>query len=93
MGDPYVTDAQGRDIKIGMSANSAFAALGGESPSGYNGVQAVPPLSYDYPIRGTGHGDAADATNDSYVWWQICVQGGRVVGKLRANMDNMPLQC
>lgn len=66
-GDPYITDGQGQSIKRGMSAKDAFEALGGKAVSGYNGVQAVPPLSYDYPIRGTS------------TWWQICVKDGRVV--------------
>jgi hypothetical protein len=54
LGDPYITDAQGRSIRVGASATAVFRALGGIAESGYNGDQAVPPLTYDYPIRGTG---------------------------------------
>jgi len=89
MGDPYITDAQGRAIKIGTSARAAFRDLGGKSPSGYNGVQAVPPLSYDYPIRGSGTGDAGDVS-ENYLWWQICVKNGRIVSKVKGRMDSLP---
>jgi hypothetical protein len=91
MGDPYIADAQGRAIKVGMEASAAFRSLGGKSPSGYNGAQAVPPLSYDYPIQGTGNPD--DVTDDKTIWWQICVKNGRVSGKVRGHLGSLPEQC
>src|SRR4051794_15452088 len=62
-GDPYVTDDQMNQIRKGMSASAAFAALGGRADSGYNGGQAGPTRSYDYPVRGTGNPD--DVSDDS----------------------------
>ncbi len=88
-GDPYISDAQGEAITIGEPATTAFTALGGKAASGYNGQQAVPPLSYDYPISGTG--DPDDPMDSKTVWWQICVTSGAVSGKHRANMDNLPV--
>src|SRR6266566_9669343 len=78
-GDPYVTRAQVRRIRIGMSAKAAFRLLHGKAGSGQHTAQ---PFEYDYPIWGTGTGDAAgvgDAVNSSYSWLIICVKGGRVV--------------
>jgi hypothetical protein len=42
-------------------------------------------LQYDYPIWGTGKGDAAesstgDGLNTTYSWLALCIKGGRVVG-------------
>jgi hypothetical protein len=79
-GDPYVTWAQVRRVTVGMSAKATFRLLGGRAFSGQHTVQ---PFEYDYPIWGTGAGDAAggegDAPNSSYSWLIICVKGGRVV--------------
>jgi hypothetical protein len=91
--DPYISEAQARRIKVGMAATAAFRALGGKSPSGYNGIQAVPPLSYDYPISGTGSGDAADPVNESYTWFQVCVKDNRVIGMARGTLDSLGEQC
>jgi hypothetical protein len=93
MGDPYVSEAQVRQVKVGMSAIAAFRTLGGKAPSGYNGVQAVPPLSYDYPISGTGSGDAGDATNNSYTWLQVCVKKNTVSGTVRGKLESLGNQC
>lgn len=71
-----------------MPAAAAFRALGGKAGSGSNGIQAVPPLSYDYPIRGTGNPD--DPLSDKTVWWQICVEGGHVVGTVRGRISSLP---
>lgn len=90
-GDPYITEEQGRSVRIGERARRAFKALGGKADSGYNGQQAVPPLSYDYPVRGTGNPD--DVNDTKTVWWQVCVKHGRVVGKLRGHLDSLPAQC
>ena len=87
-GDPFITDAQGRAIRIGISATAAFPALSGEAPSGSNGAQAVPPLTYDYPIRGTGNPN--DVMDDNTIWWQLCVEGGLVIGKVRGTIDSLP---
>jgi len=88
-GDPYVTGAQVRKIKIGMSAQSAFRDLGGKSPSGHHAIQARPPLSYDYPILGTGKGDASDLGNaDSWSWLEVCVANGHVTGKGRGSLGS-----
>ncbi len=93
-GDPYITDTQGRAIKIGAGAGEVFRALGGKAASGANGMQAPFPHSFDYPIRGTGTGDAGGATNDSYKWWQICVsQRGQVVSKQRGPLGSLPTFC
>jgi hypothetical protein len=78
-GDPYVTRAQVRRITVGKSAKAAFRVLGGRA---YSGQQTLQPFEFDYPIWGTGTGDAAgvgDAVNSSYSWLIVCVQGGRVV--------------
>lgn len=85
-GDPYVTRAQIRRIRVGMSAKAAFRLLGGISDSGRHQDGTVPPLQYVYPIWGTGKGDAAgtgEALNTTYSWLQICIKGGRVVGTNR----------
>jgi hypothetical protein len=87
-GDPYVTDSQVRKITVGMSAGAAFRALGGKADSGYNGIQAVPPLSYDYPIRGRGNPD--DVNDTKTIYWQVCVKHGRISGKVRGRMDSLP---
>lgn len=49
-------------------------------------MQAVPPLSYDYPVRGAGNPD--DPMDTATVWWQICVLNGVVVGKQHGTMDS-----
>jgi hypothetical protein len=71
-----------------MSATDAFAQLGGRPGSGYNGIQAGPTKSYDFPIRGTGNPD--DVTDDSTIWWEVCVLHGRVVSKHRGRMGDLP---
>jgi len=71
-----------------MSARAAFGLLGGKAVSGANGVQAPPPHSYDYPIEGTGNPD--DVNDDKTIYLQVCVDGGRVVGKARGRMDSLP---
>lgn len=78
-GDPYVTRAQVRRIRVGMSANAAFRLLRGRADSGQHTAQ---PFEFDYPIWGTGTGDAAgvgEFVNSSYSWLIICVKDGRVV--------------
>lgn len=79
-GDPYVTWAQVRRVSVGMSAKATFRLLGGKA---YSGQHTVQPFEYDYPIWGTGTGDAAggedDAPNSTYSYLIICVKGGRVV--------------
>lgn len=90
-GDPYITDAEGSAIHTGMSAEAAFAALGGQSSSGSTGQQAGPVLGYDYPVKGTGNPD--DVMNDTSIWWQICVGYGRVVSTQRAKMDELAGRC
>jgi hypothetical protein len=79
-GDPYVTWGQVRRVTVGMSAKATFRLLGGRA---FSGQRTVQPFEYDYPIWGTGTGDAAggegDAPNSSYSWLIICVKGGRVV--------------
>ena len=40
-----------------MTAQAAFAALGGEAVSGSTGTQAPPPNGYNYPVKGTGNPD------------------------------------
>jgi hypothetical protein len=88
-GDPYVTAAQMRKIKIGMSAQRAFRDLGGKSPSGRHGKQGRPPLSYDYPILGSGKGDATDLGNaESWSWLEVCVANGHVTGKGRGRLGS-----
>jgi hypothetical protein len=76
-----------------MNAKAAFVLLGGRSPSGYNGVQAVPPLSYDYPIYKTGSGDPGDPMNDSYRWLQVCVKSGRVTGTVEGHLSALGNGC
>lgn len=90
-GDPIISDAQGRAVRVGESAADAFGSLGGKAVSGQNGSQAVPPLSYDYPVRGTGNPN--DVTDTGTIYWQICVQDGVVVSKQRAVMDRLPAMC
>ena len=87
-GDPYVTSAEAEAVKVGMSARAAFGLLGGKAVSGTNGGQAPPPHSYDYPIEGTGNPD--DVNDDKTIYLQVCVDGGRVVGKDRGRMDSLP---
>lgn len=90
-GDPFITDNQGRSIRIGETASQAFAALGGKASSGSNRPQAVPPFSYLYPVAGTGNPD--DVMDTSTVWWQLCVKGGVVVAKQRGTLDALPTSC
>jgi hypothetical protein len=90
-GDPVISDAQGRAVQIGEDADTAFASLGGQASSGSNGQQAVPPLSYDYPIAGTG--DPNDVMDGHTVWWQLCVKKGVVVSKQRGTMGEIPTLC
>ena len=56
-GNPYITDVAGKAIAPGMTAQAAFAALGGEAVSGSTGTQAPPPNGYNYPVKGTGNPD------------------------------------
>ena len=89
-GDPYVARAQIGRIRMGMSAKAAFRLLGGTSNSGQHQPGTVPPLQYDYPIWGTGKGDAAgngEFLNSSYSWLTICIKGGRVVGTNRVKIS------
>ncbi len=90
-GDPYISNAQGRALTVGMGASAAFQALGGKADSGDNGSQALPPKSYDYPVRGTGNPD--DPNDTKTIWWQICVKDGRVVGKVHGHLDSLPTRC
>lgn len=88
-----MTPAQIAAIHRGEPKRKAFAALGGVSPSGYQmpqGADAIGIATYDYPIQGTGSGDAGDVNKDNYVWFQLCTNGGHVVGKDRGKMDNLP---
>jgi hypothetical protein len=87
-GDPFVTDAQGAAIRVGMSVGAAFRLLGGKGSPGwyYTGPGSIPTgvmYSYDYPIRGTDHSGPTTMLNDRTTWFRICVQGNSVVGKAR----------
>jgi hypothetical protein len=77
-GDPYVTDAQARNLRIGQPSQEVYAALGGVAPSGM-----VPPASepYDicrsYPVRGR------NAT------WFLCFRDGRLALARRERADEV----
>jgi len=90
LGHPYITDAQGRAIGLGTLDSVAFDFLGGRSAHGVRGPGHW--VGYDYPIRGTGTGDAG-AVNQNYVWWRFCVMDGRVLGKFRGRPDSPTFSC
>ena len=90
LGHPYITDAQGRAIGIGTHDSVAFEFLGGRSAHAVRGPGHW--VGYDYPIRGTGTGDAGDV-NQNYVWWRFCVMDGRVMGKFRGRPGSPSFSC
>jgi hypothetical protein len=92
-GDPFVTDAQVRAVRVGESEAAAFKQLGGRSDSGYNGQQAGPRKSYDYPIRGTGSTDVTVEESQAALWWEVCIEDGRVIGKERGKEGALTMNC
>lgn len=90
-GDPFITEAQGRAIRIGESAAAAFRTLGGEADSGLNGQQAPPTRSYDYPITGTGNAESDKPFgHEKALWWQLCISPeNRVVSKERGKLESL----
>jgi hypothetical protein len=92
-GDPYVTWSQVHAIRKGESKHAAFKELHGVADSGYQmpqGAGAFGFATYDYPIRGTGSGDAAGVDNDSYRWLQLCTNHGQVTGTDIGKMSSLP---
>lgn len=74
-----------------MTAQAAFAALGGEAVSGSTGAQGPPPNGYDYPVKGTGNPD--DVADTKTVWWQVCIKTGFVTSTQRAPLEQLPGRC
>jgi hypothetical protein len=95
LGAAFITDAQGKAIRKGMSARAAFRKLGGkpESSTG-EGPEAGPVLGYQFPIRGTGNPGNPNRDQPSYAtYWQICIGRGRVLSKRRGTIENLPASC
>jgi hypothetical protein len=78
---------------MGESEDQAFRALGGRANSGLGRSVRE---TVQYPIRGTGSTEnhevnvpeAKEAT-----WWEICLEGGRVVGVERAKGGALTDDC
>jgi hypothetical protein len=92
LGEPFITDAQGKAIRKGMSARAAFRKLGGKPDISATSDAAGPILGYDFPIRGTGYAGDQDRPGDA-TYWQICIGHGRVLSKRRGDLDHLPALC